>query len=75
MSLILVSHDLVAVKALCRRAIVLHEGHVSFVGPSAEAVSHYHQLHRGRIGSSPGEATAETMLNSNIVLPPGAREQ
>jgi lipopolysaccharide transport system ATP-binding protein len=45
MSLIFVSHDLVSVKALCREAIVLHEGLVRFHGESKEAVSVYHGLH------------------------------
>src|SRR5690606_31163449 len=40
MSLILVTHDLLGIKALCQRTIVLHEGHVSFAGPSDEAVNH-----------------------------------
>lgn len=46
MSLLLVSHDLPSVKALCRTAIVLHEGKPVFHGPSAEAVSVFHALHR-----------------------------
>jgi lipopolysaccharide transport system ATP-binding protein len=46
MSLLLVSHDLSSVKALCRHAIVLHEGRAVFHGPSAEAVSVFHALHR-----------------------------
>jgi lipopolysaccharide transport system ATP-binding protein len=45
MSLIFVSHDLVAVKALCREAIVLHQGVVRFRGDSKEAASVYHGLH------------------------------
>jgi lipopolysaccharide transport system ATP-binding protein len=45
MSLIFVSHDLVAVRALCREAIVLHHGEVKFRGDSKEAASAYHGLH------------------------------
>lgn len=45
MALIFVSHDLVAVKALCREAIVLHQGAARFHGDSKEAVSVYHDLH------------------------------
>ncbi|WP_158305493.1 ABC transporter ATP-binding protein [Opitutus terrae] len=73
MSLILVSHDLGAVKALCRRAIVLHEGRMSFVGPSDEAVNHYHQLHRGRIQASESGPAAERA--AGVGLPPGAKER
>lgn len=71
MSLILVTHDLVAVKALCRRTIVLHEGKVAFFGPSAEAVNFYHQLHRGGIaasarGAPPGEAPSAVSLPAGV---------
>jgi lipopolysaccharide transport system ATP-binding protein len=45
MSLIFVSHDLVSVKALCREAIVLHQGVVKFQGDSKEAANVYHELH------------------------------
>lgn len=75
MSLILVSHDLVAVKALCRRAIVLHEGAVSFIGPSSEAVSHYHQLHRSRSVQSLNENAPVVATKSDVALPQGAQER
>ena len=45
MSLILVSHDLVTMKALCRHAIVLHQGEIRFHGESKQAASVYHELH------------------------------
>jgi lipopolysaccharide transport system ATP-binding protein len=45
MSLVFVSHDLVSVKALCREAIVLHQGEVRFRGGSKEAINVYHGLH------------------------------
>ncbi len=48
MTLLLVSHDLPSIKALCRNAIVLHEGRAVFQGPSAEAVSFFHALHQPR---------------------------
>ena len=46
MTLLLVSHDLPSVKALCKNALVLHEGRPVFYGPSAEAVSYFHALHQ-----------------------------
>ncbi|HVS51479.1 MAG TPA: ABC transporter ATP-binding protein [Opitutaceae bacterium] len=75
MSLILVSHDLVGIKALCARALVLQQGEVVFAGPSAEAVSFYHQLHRGPIAAirPPNESTVAAP--SAVVLPAGARER
>lgn len=45
MSLILVSHDLVTMKTLCRQAIVLNRGRVHFQGESKQAASIYHELH------------------------------
>src|SRR6185436_17095247 len=45
MSLIFVSHDLVAVKALCQRTLVLHQGSVHLDCDSKHAVSAYHALH------------------------------
>lgn len=45
MSLVFVSHDLVSLKALCREAIVLHEGKLHFHGESKEAANVYHALH------------------------------
>jgi len=53
MSLLLVSHDLPSVKALCRHALVLHEGRPVFYGPSAEAVSFFHALHRPTLPTVP----------------------
>lgn len=74
MSLILVSHDLVAVKALCRQALVLHQGRVAFSGPSAEAVSHYHQLHR-RAAPPPAIPPLPSGEAAGVVLPPDATER
>lgn len=70
MSLLLVSHDLSSVKALCKNAIVLHEGRAAFKGPSAEAVSFYHALHQPVIqagsrvegGAEVGAALKEKLL-------------
>lgn len=77
MSLILVSHDLVAVKALCRNAIVLHEGRVSFSGPSAEAVSHYHHLYRRPAARLAEGVAAEAPVGAGggVTLPVGAQER
>ncbi len=48
MSLILVSHDLPSIRALCSQTIVLDKGNKAFHGPSDEAVSVYHELHESR---------------------------
>jgi ABC-type polysaccharide/polyol phosphate transport system ATPase subunit len=75
MSLILVTHDLVGIKALCARALVLHHGEVVFAGSSAEAVSFYHQLHRGPIVASRPSGDAAPAARSAVALPPGAHER
>lgn len=78
MSIILVSHDLPSIKAFCQRTIVLHEGRVSFFGPSDAAISHYHQLHRGPIASAAPAADGEANpdpTNCAVRLPAGARER
>lgn len=75
MSLILVSHDLVAVKALCRTAIVMHQGRMSFHGASAEAVSHYHQLHRKPLAATTTPLMRAKSEAGTVVLPEGAVER
>lgn len=46
-SLLFVSHDLSAVKLICQRALVLHEGRVAFDGTTELAASHYLRLMAG----------------------------
>ena len=62
MSLLLVSHDLPSVKALCRHAIVLHEGRAVFHGPSAEAVSVFHALHSSPEHPRPASSSPVTAV-------------
>lgn len=63
MTLLLVSHDLPSIKALCKNAIVLHEGRPVFHGPSAEAVSFFHALHRpGTHATVPVPERSQTRL-------------
>ncbi len=45
MSLILVSHDIPAVKALCDQVMVLEAGRMLFLGDSSRAESLYHEIH------------------------------
>jgi lipopolysaccharide transport system ATP-binding protein len=46
-ALLYVSHDLVSVKQLCDRAIVLHEGKIAFEGTPDAAVNFYYQTIAG----------------------------
>jgi len=43
-SVVIVSHNLEAVRNLCSRVLVLHRGEVRFLGPTHEAISAYHEL-------------------------------
>ena len=43
-SFLFVSHDMDAVRRLCREALVLNHGRPAFLGPSEEAVNRYHGL-------------------------------
>lgn len=43
-TVVLVSHDLGSVRALCERTVVLHHGRVAFDGPTDEAVEAYEAL-------------------------------
>lgn len=74
MTLLLVSHDLVTIKALCDRTLVLQNGRAKFLGKSSRAVSLYHEINQGTLppASDPkplSPATAE----KGICLPDGAR--
>jgi ABC-type polysaccharide/polyol phosphate transport system ATPase subunit len=75
MSLLLVSHDLPSVKALCRHAIVLHEGRAVFHGPSAEAVSVFHALHSSPEHPRPASSSPATAAAAVGALPAAERRQ
>jgi ABC-type polysaccharide/polyol phosphate transport system ATPase subunit len=75
MSLLLVSHDLPSVKALCRHAIVLHEGRAVFHGPSAEAVSVFHALHSSPEHPRPASSSPATAAAAVDALPAAERRQ
>lgn len=47
-SFLFVSHDMEAVRRLCRQALVLNHGRMAFLGPSEEAVNRYHGLMAGQ---------------------------
>ncbi len=43
-TVVLVSHDLGAVRSLCERTLVLHHGEIAFDGPTDDAIEAYQQL-------------------------------
>jgi ABC-type polysaccharide/polyol phosphate transport system ATPase subunit len=46
-SVVVVSHNLTAVRNLCTRVVVMESGSPRFVGPTAEGISAYHELIEG----------------------------
>ena len=83
-SFLLVSHDMEAVRKLCREALVLDAGRVAFLGPSSEAVNRYHSVAfhgrppripalREREADPDAGLTAEAVLRGNILRPDGRR--
>jgi ABC-type polysaccharide/polyol phosphate transport system ATPase subunit len=83
-SFLFVSHDMEAVRKLCREVLVLDAGRPVFVGPSSEAVNRYHSvvfhgrpprgpvLHDRRADPRAGMTAAE-VLAGNILKPDGHR--
>ena len=47
-SFLFVSHDMEAVRRLCRQTLVLDQGRMAFLGPSEEAINRYHGLMVGQ---------------------------
>jgi ABC-type polysaccharide/polyol phosphate transport system ATPase subunit len=43
-TVVVVSHDLAAIRSLCNRAIVLDHGRIAFDGEVEQAITHYHRL-------------------------------
>ena len=46
-AIVLVSHDLATIEAMCSRAIWLSHGQIVADGPSAEVVAHYRAANAG----------------------------
>lgn len=53
-TVLFVSHNLLAMADLCARAIVLESGHLDYVGPTQEAISHYRMAMQPTRSSDPG---------------------
>ena len=83
-SFLFVSHDMEAVRKLCREVLVLNAGRPVFLGPSAEAVNRYHnvvfygrpsrgpKLHEREPDAQEG-MTAAAVMRGNILRPDGPR--
>lgn len=69
MALVLVTHDLPTVKALCQRTLVLHRGRPIFLGDSTEAVARYHEVNQVRtppVAAKVGEPPVPVVLPAGV---------
>jgi lipopolysaccharide transport system ATP-binding protein len=83
-SFLFVSHDMEAVRKLCREVLVLDAGRPAFLGPPSEAVNRYHSvafhgrppqgplLHNRRPDPQAG-MTADEVMRGNFLTPDGRR--
>jgi homopolymeric O-antigen transport system ATP-binding protein len=82
---LLVSHDMDAIRRMCREAMVLNHGEPIFQGPAEEAVNRYHALVFSRDPSRPAPhlkyrpadplagLDAEVVSGGNVLRPGGPR--
>jgi ABC-2 type transport system ATP-binding protein len=65
-TIVLVTHDMSTVQALCHRAMLLHEGELKFVGPPEDTALRYYRLNFAE-PSTPGKPAEETaVLDVNV---------
>jgi ABC-type polysaccharide/polyol phosphate transport system ATPase subunit len=57
-TLVVVSHNMAAIRRLVERTMVLHKGEVKYLGPTTEAISIYHDLMRDAMREQRGETDA-----------------
>jgi len=83
-SFLFVSHDMDAVRRLCRQVLFLSAGRAAFLGPSSEAINRYHRavfrghpagarLPEDREADPQAGMTAAEVLRGNILRPDGRR--
>jgi ABC-type polysaccharide/polyol phosphate transport system ATPase subunit len=68
-TIVLVTHDMSAVQALCHRAMLLHEGELKYVGPPEDTALRYYRLNFAEPGTpgKPGEETAILDVNVRVL--------
>ena len=72
-TILVVSHNLNAIRNLCDRVMVLHDGAVEFVGGTDEALSVYHEvLDRAALHDDGGSGAAAVITTVRIVGEDGA---
>ncbi len=58
-TVVVVSHNMAAIRRMAERCVVLHNGEVRFQGPTGDAISLYHDLLRVNVRSNTGEDQSE----------------
>jgi len=66
-AVVVVSHNLTAVRNLCSRVVVMESGSPRFVGPTSDGISVYHELIEGRQHED-GSASAPVRVLSTELL-------
>jgi lipopolysaccharide transport system ATP-binding protein len=66
-ALVLVSHDLHLVQAVCQRVLLLDQGHIAAAGSAVEIVNHYFAHYRQQI-TQPKSSTSPVLNHGNPVV-------
>jgi ABC-2 type transport system ATP-binding protein len=68
-TIVLVTHDMATVQALCHRAMLIHDGELRYVGDPEEAAARYFRLNFARPATGDGESAAAGVpdLNARVV--------
>src|SRR5262249_14139928 len=70
-TIVIVSHNTHAVRALCPRAILMSRGRVEFDGDTDEAIARQHQLLTSTSADSTGMGSGVQVLERELVGPDG----
>jgi ABC-2 type transport system ATP-binding protein len=68
-TIVLVTHDMVAVQSLCHRAMLIHDGELRFIGDSDDAALNYMRMNFEGATVSNGEVTTPVVhdMNARVV--------
>jgi ABC-type polysaccharide/polyol phosphate transport system ATPase subunit len=61
-TLVLVTHDMAAVQGFCDRAMLIHDGHIRYLGDPEETALRYFRLNFGGAGALAGTADAAASI-------------
>ena len=69
-TVLFVSHNIAAIKELCTKGIVLHQGEIHFSGNQTDAIDKYHEMNRGNV--LPAQLKNEQIEILNFTITPDA---